>query len=70
MTSLPLHASQKSILENDNEVKIEMELYLTQEFIIMILSYRTAEKVVTTEKLRKEIADCISKMGEKYEGRN
>ena len=65
-----MHASQRTILENDEQVQIEMELYLTLELTMIILSYGAGVKVVAPEKLRKEIADCISKMGKKYEGRN
>jgi predicted DNA-binding transcriptional regulator YafY len=66
--SQPLHASQKIILENAYEVQIEMELYLTQELTMMILSYGAEVKVLGPEKLRKEISECIGRMGKMYAG--
>lgn len=63
ITSQPLHRTQETLLENEKEVQIKMQLYLTQELIMMILSYGPAVKVIAPEKLKiqiKELAEQTS----------
>jgi predicted DNA-binding transcriptional regulator YafY len=53
--SQPLHHSQKIKLQNDTEVQVEMELYLTHELVMTILSYGAQIKVIAPPKLKKQI---------------
>lgn len=64
--SQPLHPTQEIILENDKEVQIKMQLYLTQELIMMILSYGPAVKVITPEKLKNQVKDFVAQTSRLY----
>lgn len=54
--SLPLHASQEILVDNENEFRIRLELCTTHDFIMELLSYGNTVKVITpnslTEKLK------------------
>jgi len=60
--SQPLHPSQKLVLENEAEVRVQMELFLTPELIMVILSYGPEVKVMAPEKLKDQIVAYIEKM--------
>ncbi len=64
--SQPLHHSQEIIVKNNKEVKIEMNLYITQELRMLILSYGENVTVLSPDILKDEIKDCIGKMQELY----
>lgn len=57
--SQPLHHTQEVILENEEEVQIKMQLYLTQELLMMILSYGSSVEVIAPEKLRVRIKEML-----------
>lgn len=63
----PLHHSQKTILENVREVRIELSVYITQELKMTILSYGENVKVFKPAILQKEIKATIKKMENNYE---
>jgi predicted DNA-binding transcriptional regulator YafY len=60
--SQPLHSSQKVILENENEVQIELKVYVTQELKMAILSYGQEVKVLQPKSLKAELKKVIEKM--------
>lgn len=60
--SQPLHHSQRLVLENDKEVQIELEVYITQELIMSILGYGPGVKVLKPVHFRKQIKDLIKHM--------
>ncbi len=62
----PLHRSQNIILQNDQEVQVELEVYLTQELKMSILSYGQHVRVLQPEILRKEIKEIIESMKMNY----
>ncbi len=64
--SQPLHHSQKIIIKNSEEVKIELNLYVTQELRMLILSYGENVTVLSPGILKNEIKDCIDKMKQLY----
>jgi hypothetical protein len=37
--SLPLHESQQTISDSENELQIKLKLYITHDFIMELLSY-------------------------------
>jgi predicted DNA-binding transcriptional regulator YafY len=66
--SQPLHHSQEVILESGEEVRIRFKVYLTQELIMLILSYGAEVKVIAPEALKVKIRESISKMSSLYSG--
>jgi predicted DNA-binding transcriptional regulator YafY len=64
--SQPLHHSQKLILENDHEIHIELELYITQELIMSILGYGVGVKVLKPLHFKRQIKELIEQMLLKY----
>jgi proteasome accessory factor B len=64
--SQPLHHYKKIIIKNSEEVKIELNLYITQELRMHILSYGENVAVLSPDILKDEIKDCIEKMQELY----
>jgi len=58
--SLPLHESQKVIVDNDNELRISLFIVITQDFIMEILSHGALVKVIKPNSL-------IYKLKETYE---
>ena len=53
--SLPLHYSQKTLVDNDQEYKIELELIITLDFIMDLQYYAGDVKVIKPGFLAKEI---------------
>jgi predicted DNA-binding transcriptional regulator YafY len=49
--SMPLHESQKIIKDNDEELLIQLKLFLTHDFLMELLSYGENVKVIRPEKL-------------------
>jgi predicted DNA-binding transcriptional regulator YafY len=44
--SLPLHESQEVLVDNENEVRIKLKIYLTHDFLMEILSHGENVKVI------------------------
>jgi len=63
----PLHTSQKTILENNNEVIIELYIYITYDFIQELLSFATEMEVLRPAKLRKELKKHLANTLKLYE---
>lgn len=53
--SLPLHGSQQVLLDNNKELIIKLNLYITFDFIMELLSYGDHVKIVKPDSLIKEI---------------
>ncbi|HET8887173.1 MAG TPA: WYL domain-containing protein [Salinimicrobium sp.] len=64
--SLPLHHSQQLIFENEKECHFEFYLYPTYDFIMEILSYGEAVKVMEPKSLQKEVKRKLEKALERY----
>jgi predicted DNA-binding transcriptional regulator YafY len=62
----PLHHSQKVVAE-EPELIIELEVYITAELKMAILSYGKEVRVVEPAGLKKEIAESIKEMALKYQ---
>lgn len=63
----PLHHSQKVILENNDEVIIELHLYITYDFIRELLSYGSELEVLQPLSLRKRILHELMESTKKYQ---
>jgi len=64
--SQPLHHSQEIIKENVDEVQIQMEVYITAELKMSILSFGSEVIVLQPLSLRNQIKETIEKMKQLY----
>jgi len=64
--SLPLHHSQKIIIDDENEVRIELFLNPTHDFAMELLSMGNGVKVLEPEYLRAEIKRKLKEALENY----
>ena len=64
--SQPIHHSQKIIVKNNKEVRIELNVYITQELKMLILSFGENVAVLSPHALKNEIKNVIKKMQELY----
>ena len=64
--SQPLHPSQKVLLQNEHEVQIQLEVYITQELKMAILSYGQEVRVLKPKTLKVELKKVIEKMNINY----
>lgn len=58
--SLPLHESQKIISENENETVIKLNVYLTHDFLMEILSYGETVKILKPQILIDELKSSFA----------
>jgi predicted DNA-binding transcriptional regulator YafY len=65
--SLPLHSSQKTLIDNEDEFRVQLTIYITHEFIMDILSYGSNVKIISPKKLVKEIITIYKKALNNYE---
>lgn len=61
-----LHPSQKIIRQNQKEVRIELNVFLTQELLMMILGYGTGVKVISPKKLVDDVREQVKTMMKNY----
>jgi predicted DNA-binding transcriptional regulator YafY len=67
--SQPLHHSQKCLSEEDSDTyRVELNVYLTAELKMAILSFGKDVKVLEPKSLRKELENCIKEMSSLYSG--
>jgi predicted DNA-binding transcriptional regulator YafY len=64
--SQPLHASQKLIRQSDESVDVELDVYITTELKMAILSYGPEVKVLKPKSLQSEIEKTIRDMAAMY----
>ena len=64
--SLPLHESQKVIVDNENELQIGLKLYLTHDFIMELLSFGSSMKVLQPQYLAEEIKEELKRALSNY----
>jgi len=53
--SLPLHESQILLIDNDDEVRVKLKLFLTHDFFMELLSYGNDMKVIAPSSLIKDL---------------
>jgi predicted DNA-binding transcriptional regulator YafY len=56
----PLHHSQRKRSENDNEVQIELTVYMSAELVMTILGYGDQVKVIEPQSLREKIKNIVT----------
>ncbi len=55
--ALPLHHSQKILIDSEGELRIELEVYPAYDFIKEVLSYGSSVKVIEPKSLVQEISE-------------
>lgn len=63
----PLHKSQKLVRQTKENLKIELEVYISHELKQTILAYGQQVKVLKPESLKKEILEILKENLKKYE---
>lgn len=53
--SFPLHESQSVILDNNTETRIRLQVYLTYDFLMELMSFGNRVKVISPDILKKEL---------------
>jgi len=64
--SLPLHETQKILIDNDKELRISLNIYLTHDFKMEVLSYGKDVKVIEPKWLVEEVREDLMAALEKY----
>lgn len=64
--SMPLHNSQQILLDNEEECRIGLRLFITQDFIMELRSFGPGVKVVSPESLARHIKKEAKKTMMKY----
>ena len=64
--SKPLHASQKILIDNNREFRVEITVQLSYELESMILGYGSLVKVINPPELVKKIKNRISDVQKIY----
>ena len=61
--SLPLHKSQQIIIDNNEELRIKLRVFITYDFILEILSHgsevRVIEPPILVAEIRKRLAQAL-----------
>lgn len=66
--TLPLHPSQEILIDNEQELRIQLKVYIAFDFIHELLSYGDSMKVVEPQSLIDTVKEAYLKALERYEG--
>jgi predicted DNA-binding transcriptional regulator YafY len=64
--SLPLHASQQIIKEQENELQVQLELFITHDFVMELLKHGNEVVVLSPLELRETMNGILSSAGKQY----
>lgn len=53
--SMPLHESQKILIDNEKELRVKLKVYITEDFLMEILSHGEKVRVLEPQELTDEI---------------
>ena len=65
--TLPLHESQKVLVDNESEFRIKLHIYLTYDFCMEILSFGDRIKVISPNELTQQIKEILFGAWDLYE---
>jgi predicted DNA-binding transcriptional regulator YafY len=65
--SLPLHSSQTVLVDDDNELRISLHLYVTHDLIMKLLSYAANMKVIQPQSLADQLKQAFIAAAKRYE---
>jgi hypothetical protein len=64
--SLPLHETQKILIDNEKELRISLNIYLTHDFKMEVLSYGETVKALEPKSFVKEVKESYRAALGKY----
>lgn len=64
--SLPLHESQQILIDNEEELRVKLTLFVTHDFFMELLSYGENLKVIEPESLIKDIKNSLQTTLKQY----
>lgn len=64
--TLPLHHTQQILVDNEDELKIKLKLFLTHDFLMELLSFGDNMKVIEPESLAKQIKEAHEQAFRQY----
>lgn len=64
--SLPLHNTQEILIDNKEEFRIKLKLFITHDFVMELLSYGENMKVIKPKSLIKEMKEVYKNALEQY----
>jgi predicted DNA-binding transcriptional regulator YafY len=64
--SLPLHASQQIMIDNEDELRVKLVLCITHDFVMELLSHGDYLRVISPESLKKEIKQTVENVLKYY----
>ncbi|MHB8209039.1 helix-turn-helix transcriptional regulator [Mucilaginibacter sp.] len=64
--TLPLHATQTTVVDNDEELQISLCLYITHDFVMEILSFGANVRVLAPVSLIKEVKKAYADALQQY----
>ena len=64
--SLPLHISQKVLIDDENELRISLELHLTHDFFMEIRSFGEDVEVIEPASLKKQVIESLLRTSKQY----
>jgi len=66
LKSMPLHDSQKEIMNNEQEYRIKLNIYLTHDFLLELLSFGANVKVISPNILIEQLKEHYTKAFNQY----
>ena len=67
LKSNKLHEFQEVIIDNEEEIRIKLRVYITPDFIMELLSHGENLEIISPAKLKKEIRKIYSQALKQYE---
>lgn len=64
--TLPLHHSQEILIDNENEFRIRLKIYIAYDFVQELLSYGDSVKVIEPQSLIDTVKEAYQKALERY----
>lgn len=65
--SLPLHESQQILIDNEDELRIQLKLFITHDFFMELLSYGQNLKVIIPQRLINDLKAIVKNIQSIYE---
>ena len=63
---MPFHASQKILIDNEDELRIQLKLFVTHDFVMEILAHGDTVKVIQPQSLIDELKNIYQNSLNKY----
>ena len=64
--SLPLHSSQEILIDNDHEIRVKLNVFITHDFVMELLSHGSNVKVLQPQSLIDELTESYRAALEAY----